>query len=90
MGVLNTGWQEKPRERMRLPNKSGREKVKERPEGKKPRKLEGKRDKEKDRRRQHGTKGRECFKEEGMANRPRLLLREWDLAMRASSVTLMA
>lgn len=28
MGVLNTGWQEKPRERMRLPNKSGREKVK--------------------------------------------------------------
>lgn len=37
LGVLNTGWQEKPRERMRLPNKSGREKVKEeRPEEKSP------------------------------------------------------
>ena len=43
-----------------------------RPEERKPRKLEGKRDKEKDRRQQHGTKGRECFKEEGMVTRPRL------------------
>lgn len=43
---------------MRLPNKSGREKAKGRPEKRKPRKLESKRDKEKDRRRPHGDQGK--------------------------------
>ena len=58
LGVLNTGWEVRSKERMRLPNKSGREKVKDRPEKRKPRKLEGKRDKEKDRRRPHGDQGK--------------------------------
>ena len=90
LGVLNTGWEERSRERMRLPNKSGREKVKDRPEKGSPGNWKARGIRKKIGDGSMETKGRDCFKEEGKVNRSRLLLRKWDLAMRTSSVTLMA